>query len=206
MPKKVEAWFDGACEPTNPGGTASYGAIVHVDGKRVWDCSEEFESPKGNEKKTTNNVAEYGGFLAVIVYLKDNGLDEFDITIYGDSKMVIEQMKGTWKIKGGSYMPLAKRARAKLSQFKKRPTLQWIPREENTLADKLSKSRKRRVVKLSLKHDEDIYHQPKPAKQTKPVKKESWICKHCGAVNDPDDESKTNLEADFFQPSLFDTF
>ena len=29
----IEAWFDGACEPVNPGGTASYGVIVTRNGE-----------------------------------------------------------------------------------------------------------------------------------------------------------------------------
>jgi hypothetical protein len=41
MPK-IFMGFDGCCEPVNPGGTASYGAVVFMDGKRVWDCSELF--------------------------------------------------------------------------------------------------------------------------------------------------------------------
>ena len=62
----IEAFFDGCCEPTNPGGTASFGAVVFRDGVRVWECSRLFRPAKGRESETSNNVAEYGGFLAIL--------------------------------------------------------------------------------------------------------------------------------------------
>jgi len=39
---KISCFFDGCCEPVNPGGTASYGAVIFIAGKRVWECSELF--------------------------------------------------------------------------------------------------------------------------------------------------------------------
>ena len=39
-PHLIECWFDGACEPKNPGGYASYGVIVKVDGRKVWEASK----------------------------------------------------------------------------------------------------------------------------------------------------------------------
>ena len=34
------AFFDGAYEPVNPGGTSSYGAVIVQDGQHIWECSE----------------------------------------------------------------------------------------------------------------------------------------------------------------------
>jgi ribonuclease HI len=137
---KIEAWFDGCCEPVNPGGTASYGAVIFVNGKRVWECSELFRPVPGREKETSNNVAEYSGFLAILDWLLANGQQGADTIIHGDSKLVIEQMQGNWKMHGGFYVPIAKAAQAKLRMFKKQPKLKWIPREENDVADELSKA------------------------------------------------------------------
>lgn len=36
----IEAFFDGCCEPVNPGGTAAYGAVILKDGKKIWEASE----------------------------------------------------------------------------------------------------------------------------------------------------------------------
>jgi len=64
------AYFDGACEP-NPGGTATYGAVILHDRDRVWACSEVFCPEPGRERQTSNNVAEYSGFLAVLRWFID---------------------------------------------------------------------------------------------------------------------------------------
>lgn len=137
---KIEAWFDGCCEPVNPGGTASYGAVVFINGKRVWDCSKIFFPEKGKERETSNNVAEYSGFLAILEWLLENGYAAANTTIHGDSKLVIEQMQGNWKMHGGFYIQIARVAQQTLRKFKKQPKLRWIPREQNDIADELSKA------------------------------------------------------------------
>lgn len=144
--KMIKAFFDGACEPINPGGFASYGAVIFKDNKRVWDCSELFKPTKGKEKETSNNVAEYSGFLAILEYLVKHKLTNEEILVHGDSRLVLcqtlildPQYNVRWKIKKGFYVPLAKKAIKLLKQF---PNIkgQWIPREENDIADELSKA------------------------------------------------------------------
>jgi ribonuclease HI len=137
---KINCYFDGCCEPVNPGGTASYGAVIFDGKKRIWDCSKIFFPQKGKEKETSNNVAEYSGFIAILEYLLENNLDGNKIIIHGDSNLVIQQMLGKWKIKKGYYVPFAYKARELLGKFKKQPTLVWIPREKNDIADELSKA------------------------------------------------------------------
>jgi hypothetical protein len=34
----IEGWCDGACEPMNPGGHASWGAVLKIDGVKVWSA------------------------------------------------------------------------------------------------------------------------------------------------------------------------
>ena len=65
----IKAYFDGCCEPVNPGGTASYGAVIFKGAKRIWECSEVFYPTLGKEKETSNNVAEYCGFIAILEHL-----------------------------------------------------------------------------------------------------------------------------------------
>jgi len=138
-PINIKAYFDGACEPKNPGGTASFGAVVFKDGKRVWDCSRLFVPQKGRELETSNNVAEYCGFIAILDWLNLQGWTAEAVIVYGDSKLVIEQMFGHWRIKKGFYVPLAWEAKQKLRNFKRLRGC-WIPREENGIADELSKA------------------------------------------------------------------
>lgn len=144
--KKIVAYFDGACEPINPGGVASFGAVIFIDEQRVWETSQIFYPQKGKEKETSNNVAEYSGFLSILEYLIKNKLNKNEIQIYGDSMLVLCQAlmddpkyNKRWRIKAGFYVPLAKKALKLLKLF---PNIQgnWIPREENSIADELSKA------------------------------------------------------------------
>ncbi len=136
----IEAFFDGCCEPINPGGTASYGVVILQDGKRIWETSKIVTMEKGKEKYTSNNVAEYSGFKAILDYLLSHDLHRNVVIIRGDSNLVIHQMFGTWKIKSGYYVPIALLCRQILKQFPN-ITGEWIRRDENYLADELSKAR-----------------------------------------------------------------
>lgn len=135
----IEAYFDGCCEPINPGGTASYGAVVFKDGAKIWECSRIFRPAKGRERETSNNVAEYSGFKAILEFLIDGGMNKDKILIRGDSNLVIQQMFGTWKMRGGHYIEVALECLELLKSFS-RVKGRWIPREENSIADELSKA------------------------------------------------------------------
>jgi ribonuclease HI len=140
------AYFDGACEPVNPGGTASYGAVIYENDEKIWECAEVY----GQGKLMSNNVAEYAGFIAVLEWFIEQELCDAEIVVKGDSMLVINQMFGTWKIKNGLYAPLAKKANELLSRFIDIKG-EWIPRDLNDVADELSKAAlKKAGVKLRL--------------------------------------------------------
>jgi len=134
----IVCYFDGACEPWNPGGTASYGAVIFRDEMRIWECSKLFKPAPGREEETSNNVAEYSGFLAILEYLKAKGMQREEIVIHGDSNLVIQQMFGRWKMKAGFYIPVALKAQMLLREFTDIRG-KWIPRDDNGIADELSK-------------------------------------------------------------------
>lgn len=83
----------------------------------------------------TNNVAEYHGMIAGLK--KAYEIDETArIHVQMDSKLVVEQMSGRWKIKHEGMRTLAKQAHELIAA---RPvTFEWIPREQNSLADALA--------------------------------------------------------------------
>lgn len=144
--KKVTAYFDG-CFEAYASQTTSYGGVVYVDGIKVWQISNLVEFIPGREDHGSSNVGEYCGLVAILKYLLSEGLYKEDVTIYGDSMLVICQMFGDkkkggnrWQIKSGFYVPYARQALILLRSFK---TIQgqWIPREQNTVADKLSKAK-----------------------------------------------------------------
>ena len=82
----------------------------------------------------TNNVAEYTALIIGLEEAHRRGIDDLDIRM--DSLLVVQQMKGLWKIKHPGLRPLALRAGELLAGFPKR-TIEHIPRERNSLADAL---------------------------------------------------------------------
>lgn len=135
---KIEGWFDGVCEPVNPGGHAAWGIRVCVDGAEVHTAGGYV----GCSKEMSNNVAEYSGFCAVMRYVRAKDLKGI-LTVRGDSKLVIMQLSGRWKVNGGYYFPYYKEARALLEELRGilgGVELIWIPREQNGDCDKYSKA------------------------------------------------------------------
>lgn len=113
----------------NPG-PAAYGAVVR-DGGSGQVLAERAEYI-GTE---TNNVAEYRGLIAALTAVRE--IDP-DATVEArlDSKLVVEQLSGRWKIKHPSMKPLAIQARAIFAPD--RVTYVWVPRERNKHADRLA--------------------------------------------------------------------
>jgi ribonuclease HI len=135
MTRKFIAYFDGACEPINPGGKMGFGSIVTDNGQVDWHSAGMSGPDKG---PTSNNLAEYTALMALLDYFVEQNLTDADIEIRGDSKLVIEQMSGRWKIGKGVYVQAAHHAREVAAKFTKL-RFRWIPRAENRLADELSK-------------------------------------------------------------------
>lgn len=113
----------------NPG-PAGYGAVV-FDADRGTVLTERSESIG----VATNNVAEYRGLIAALTAARDLGADAVDVRM--DSKLVVEQMSGRWKIKHPDMIPLAARARELAGGFG-RVEYTWIPRAQNAHADRLA--------------------------------------------------------------------
>jgi ribonuclease H / adenosylcobalamin/alpha-ribazole phosphatase len=113
----------------NPG-PAGYGALVMdpVTGAVLAERSEAI----GIE---TNNVAEYRGLIAGLTAARELGARRVSVRM--DSKLVVEQMKGTWQVKHPGLRELAREAVALRQQFDD-VTFAWIPREQNKHADRLA--------------------------------------------------------------------
>ena len=132
--KNYICYFDGSCEPFNPGGTIGIG--VHIQqGENVFEYSNSLPP----DKKNSNNVAEYMSAFKLLDLLRKK--ENVKIQIFGDSKMVVEQLTGRRKIKKGLYVPYALKTKElyDLIVKKNEVSIHWIPREENMLADELSK-------------------------------------------------------------------
>ena len=64
--------------------------------------------------------------------------DKGPLTIRGDSKLVIEQMKGNWQAREGAYLPLYHRLKKLVAKCEFEIQWEWIPRNQNKIADALS--------------------------------------------------------------------
>lgn len=112
----------------NPG-PAAYGTVVidAATGNTVAELAEFFEH-------ATNNFAEYRGAIAGLEYV--HMLDPTArINVRLDSKLVVEQMSGRWKIKNDDIRKLALRARD--AHDPRLVDYSWVPRSDNTRADAL---------------------------------------------------------------------
>ncbi|WP_030964332.1 bifunctional RNase H/acid phosphatase [Streptomyces sp. NRRL S-378] len=113
----------------NPG-PAGYGAVVldPASGETLAERAEYIGV-------ATNNVAEYKGLIAGLTAARDLASDA-EVLVRMDSKLVVEQMSGRWKIKHPDMKPLAAEAARILPRAQ--VTYEWIPRERNKHADRLA--------------------------------------------------------------------
>jgi broad specificity phosphatase PhoE/ribonuclease HI len=112
----------------NPG-PAAYGAVL-----KDADTGEVIAEDGSTIGIATNNVAEYSGLIGGL-RLAEELAPHAEIEVRMDSKLVVEQMSGRWKIKHPDMVPLAREANA-LAPFG--TTYTWVPRLQNAHADRLA--------------------------------------------------------------------
>ena len=119
--------IDGAARG-NPG-PAAYGVVLRrPDGTPL-------ESLGKYIGRLTNNAAEYYALIAALDYAAANGIRR--LRILSDSQLIVNQMKGLFKVKHPDLRPLHERAKkqaATLEAF----SIQYVPREQNRDADDLA--------------------------------------------------------------------
>jgi len=124
---KAILYADGACRG-NPGPAGAGAVLLDGTGRVIAELTKFLGV-------ATNNVAEYEGLIIGLERAQRLGVDELDVRM--DSKLVVEQMSGRWKIKHPNMKPLALKAGALLATFPKR-TITHVPRDQNGIADALS--------------------------------------------------------------------
>ena len=83
----------------------------------------------------TNNVAEYRAVLAAVDVANEIAPDA-ELLVRMDSKLVVEQMSGRWKVKNEGMQDLFQSMQKSIGSRK--ITFEWIPREQNGKADALA--------------------------------------------------------------------
>ena len=113
----------------NPG-PAGYGAVVRDAGSG--EVLAERAESIGRE---TNNVAEYRGLIAGLTAARELHASDVDVRL--DSKLLVEQMSGRWKIKHPDMQVLAREALTIVRGFRA-VRFTWVPRAQNSHADRLA--------------------------------------------------------------------
>jgi ribonuclease HI len=129
---------DGASR-SNPGRAAS-AFLVSLEGQAPFKTHKRYLGDK-----VTNNQAEYRGMALALAYLVEflasSPAPSFaDITVFSDSKLVVEQINGAWKVRDAELRGPWQECQDCLRSLRKsgrKVAIQWIPREQNSLADEL---------------------------------------------------------------------
>ena len=119
--------IDGAARG-NPG-PAAYGVVIRRPDGATHESLGKYIG------RTTNNVAEYYALIAALDYAAANGIKR--LRVHSDSQLIVNQIKGLYKVKHPDLRPLHERAKkqaATLESF----TIQYVPRDQNRDADDLA--------------------------------------------------------------------
>ena len=127
MSKAFTVNIDGGARG-NPG-PAGWGVVVQDTAGEV--VAELF----GALPHATNNVAEYSGLLAALDWCAEHGASS--VHIRSDSLLLVQQMRGVYKVKHEGLKPLYGRARLLAHQIGK-ATFEHVRREANKAADRLA--------------------------------------------------------------------
>ena len=127
----IEVYFDGLCQPVNPGGTACFAFIIKNGHNTI---HSEYGLAAHN---STNNVAEYTALIRALEWLLANDYENKKVIVRGDSQLVIRQIERNFKVKAATIIPLYRKAISLISKFK-HIQFELIPRDLNKEADRLS--------------------------------------------------------------------
>ncbi|GAQ80402.1 hypothetical protein KFL_000530290 [Klebsormidium nitens] len=120
--------FDGASKG-NPG-PAGAGAVLRKPDGTIEEELVEYVGPKA-----TNNAAEYRGLIIGLEAARARGIRRLHVK--GDSKLVVCQMLGRWKVQNVDMIALHKEAKSVAASFEEFK-IEHMLREFNSTADKLA--------------------------------------------------------------------
>lgn len=119
----------------NPGPSA-IGVVFYIDNKEVFTYREDIGT-------ATNNIAEYTAVIRALQKIKSK---EFEITkseriekieFYSDSTLMVNQLKGLFKVKHANMIELIAHVRGLIEDLNIAVTFTYVPREQNKKADAL---------------------------------------------------------------------
>lgn len=160
---KATLFFDGACYP-NPG-VMGIGAVVDGPDGVLAQISERLPG------QGTNNVAEYTAVIRGMELALELGVE--DLAIRGDSNLVVQQLLGKFRVREPRLRPLLARVQELAGEFQT-IDVQWLPREQNKRADKLSYEALADVVPRAEKESHGV-----PLGSSPSPREHSILCPKC---------------------------
>ena len=127
----LKANFDGS-KKGGKDGVATYGYVLY----RKDDIIHEDKGIVGIGEEYTNNIAEYYALLMLSKCIPNYIKEKEGIVIRGDSRLVINQVSGKWKVNEDRFYYYIDKIRENLKGLS--VVYLWIPREENEVADELA--------------------------------------------------------------------
>lgn len=153
--KIAKIYCDGACNNKLDKPAMGMGVAVYINEEYQEELSRAFKiEPEVREEKLTSNVAEWFAAMEGMKIAADLIKDVHLIFVYSDSQVITSQFNGDYAIRKEEFEEYFKVAHT-YAQIAGVSKMTWIPREENTKADELSKiglhgedhyTKKRRVV------------------------------------------------------------
>lgn len=110
---------DGGCTSNGTADAKAYGSFL-VEGERL--------PHRVDLDGKTNNEAEYQTLIATLRYVREHQYELVGATIRTDSRLIVEQVAGNWKVRKPELRPLCDEARALVHETG--AVLEWTPRDE----------------------------------------------------------------------------
>lgn len=137
----VNIWCDGSIEGGNPGGHGVGGYVI----KGLSSAPIEGTIDLGQSPTMTNNIAEYSAVVAALEETLNTAYDHNivpkTVVVHSDSKLVVEQCSDHWQCNNDTLSKLREQVWSICDMFSlSEIEFKWIPREENTEADEISRS------------------------------------------------------------------
>lgn len=127
---KLVVYTDGGA--VNNPGPAAIAYIIYRDGEVVLQGSEKIGFG-------TNNVAEYRAVIKALEEIRTNFPEAQKITFFSDSRLLVNQLNGVFRVKNGQMRELIMKIRILEGEIGAAFVYKNIPREENRRADALVK-------------------------------------------------------------------
>ncbi|KZE66034.1 hypothetical protein AWM68_06555 [Fictibacillus phosphorivorans] len=131
-PKNISIYFDGGYKAET--GTSGQGIIVRYSQNGV---NYRIKKNASLTNLESNNEAEYAALWIAAKELEELGVQYEEVNVQGDSKVVIEQLKGEWPCYEQNLQNWADKIETLFKKLQIEPVYEWVARNKNKDADQL---------------------------------------------------------------------